>query len=612
MAEGLLKLLNQFQLKVSRGFLARGLACGLLLLISASIAAAAGSGGTGDIPRDARGLPLWQRAEWNDFPVRLELSGRTELARLLAEVPLASFNREQITPQAGSGDAGRLIFEPRVTEAEAAALLAAGYRFTRLPDRDKESRLATEEAWALQGLKTGAELERDAAGYYPTHAQIGNIFVQLEIDYPDICRVFTWGYSVLGRELWGLVISADVQNTAPEPEVRLSSTMHGDEPPGMVMLMNLAEYLAVNYGQSGYEDVTHLVDNYEIHIMPLHNPDGYVADTRVNAQGVDLNRNFPDPAGTHSGQATENIHFMDHADAHHFVVSENGHSGALVVNYPWDYQFALTPDDAAIIQLSLEYSTYNLPMYNGAFDQGITNGADWYIITGSLQDWSYFATGCIDVTIECNNVKWPPATQLDGLWDDNRDSFLHFIKAARYGINGVVTDAATGLPLDAKITVTGNAQPVFTDPEHGDYYKLLDTGIYDLVVETDGYVTDTITGVATVWGVPTVLDVALDLDLSDVPDRTAMAMHLVAAPNPFNPRTTLTLTNPRTGRVTLDIFDLQGRRVRRLLDQRMEAGRARAVWDGLNDQGDQAPSGVYFAHMSSGDQRVSVKVVLVK
>ena len=68
--------------------------------------------------------------------------------------------------------------------------------------------------------------------------------------------------------------------------------MHGDEPPGMVMLIDLAHYLVENYNQVGYEDVTDLLDTTEITIMPLHNPDGYVADTRYNADGVDLNRNF--------------------------------------------------------------------------------------------------------------------------------------------------------------------------------------------------------------------------------------------------------------------------------------------------------------------------------
>ena len=585
---------------------------GVLFLISVSMVGSAHGEGTGSIPRDARGLPLWEIAEWNDFPIRLELSGTAQLNRLLAEVPLASFHREQILPLGDAGGQGPLVFEPRVTEAEAAALQAAGYLFIRLADQEKEFRRAVEEAWARQGLKSASDLQRDTAGYYPTHAQIGSIFAQMEIDYPGICRTFSWGQSIQGRELWGLVISADPQNTAAEPEVRLSSTMHGDETPGMVMLVNFAEYLTGNYDKSGFEDVTNLVDNYEIHIMPLHNPDGYVAGTRSNDNGEDLNRNFADPAGTHPVQELENVHFMNYAGGQQFVISQNGHSGALVVNYPWDYKYALAPDDAAIIQLSLEYSTYNLPMYNGGFPQGITNGAAWYIAYGTLQDWSYFVTGCIDVTIELNNVKNPPASQLDGLWDDNRESLIHFVKAARYGINGVVFDAATGLPLDAVVTVVGNTIPVVTDPAHGDYYKLLATGTYDLVFEADGYVAQTVTGVATVWGTPAVLDVALTADVSDVPDLSTARIMLTASPNPFNPRTRLALTNHRAGRVTLDVFDLRGRKIRGLLDRHLEAGQTEAYWDGLTGRGEMAPAGIYFAQMSSGDRRATVKLVLVK
>lgn len=576
-----------------------------LFLICTASSPVAGDQGSSPLSLDARSLPLWEAARWNDFPVRIELSNTAELDRLLALVPVASFQREQISRHVDDSGHERLIFEPRVTEAEAAALLAAGYRYVRMPDVDSESRLAAEQAWAAGGLKS-------AAGYYPTNAEIGTILAQLELDYPAICRRFIWGSSVEGRELWGLVVSADVQNTAPEPEIRLSGSMHGDEPVGMAMLMSLADYLATKYGQAGFEDVTDLVDNYEIHIMPLHNPDGYVAGTRSNANLVDLNRNFAEPAGTHTVQETENIHFMTHALMHNFVISGNSHGGALVVNYPWDYKYERAPDDAALIKLSLEYSTYNLPMYNGSFSQGITNGADWYVTTGCLQDWSYYGTGCIDLTLELSDSKWPPASQLDGLWDDNRESFMHFIKAARYGVNGVVTDADTGLPLDATVTVVANAAPVTTDHEYGDYYKLLATGTYDLVFEADGYVTSVVTDVATEWGTPTILNVALASDISDVPDRPAVSMNLTASPNPFNPNTTFTLTNPRPGLVTLNVFDLQGRRVRKLLEGYLTAGQTEVVWDGTTARGDQAPSGVYFAQLSGGGLRALTKVVLLK
>lgn len=459
--------------------------------------------------RDRNGLPLWEIAVYEDFPVRLELRDAVALQELLQRVPVTSFSREQIRPAQVPAVPGALIFEPRVTDREAAALRAAGYTFTVLPDLEQEGRRAVEAFWAEQAAKGFAGLDPSKALYYPTHAQIGADFAALAAAHPTLARTFTWGNSVQGRALWGIVISDDVQNTEAEPEVRLSSTMHGDEPVDMVMLWNLAQYLVNNYGLPGYEDVTDLVDNTEIHIMPLHNPDGYTAGTRTNANGVDLNRNFPEPAGTHLTTQVENLAFMDHANTHHFVVSQNGHGGALVVNYPWDYTFTLAPDNDAIIDLSLEYSTYNLPMYNGAFPQGITNGADWYVALGTLQDWSYFATGCIDVTIEIGNLKWPAASQLDGFWDDNRESLMHYVKAARYGIHGTVTDAVTGQPLAATVTVTGNTEPVTTDPDHGDYYKLLPTGTFELTFTAAGHTAQTVSGVPVTWGTPVTVDVAL-------------------------------------------------------------------------------------------------------
>ncbi|MGD9546428.1 MAG: M14 family zinc carboxypeptidase [Candidatus Krumholzibacteriia bacterium] len=458
------------------------------------------------IPTDGHGLPLWQVAVFEDFPVRIELSGRTELEDLLSTVPVADFNREQIRPLPG----GAVTLETRVTAAEAAALAAAGYRFERLRDLEQEGRRAVEAVWAQQAAAGFTDLQPGKALFYPTHAQIGTDFAALAAANPSLARTFSMGLSVQGRDLWGIVISDDVGSTEPEPEVRLTGTIHGDEPVAMVMLYNLAFYLVDNYGQPGYEDVTDLVDHYEIHIMPLHNPDGYAAGTRSNANGVDLNRNYPDPAGTHAVQEQETLNFMTHANNHHFVISQNGHGGALVVNYPWDYTYTRAPDDAALIELSLEYSTFNLPMYNGSFPQGITNGADWYIATGTLQDWSYDTTGCIDVTVELGNTKWPAASTLQTSWDDNRESLMHYVKAARYGVNGVVTGSDTGLPLDAAITVTGNAMPVHTDPEHGDYYKLLDSGIYTLTFSSPGYLDEVVTGVATTWGTPTVLDVVMD------------------------------------------------------------------------------------------------------
>ncbi len=591
-------------------------ACGIarrclpLVLALVGLAAVAPSGRAA-LPVDAHGLPLWTPAVWRDAPVRVELADRAALDRLLATVPLADFDRDRVAPDAATG---RITLTVRVTDAEARALAAAGYAFTRLPDELRAGREATEAFWAAAAAKGFTGLDPDKALYYPTHAQIGADLAALAAAHPTLARTFPLGTSVQGRELWGIVISDDVQHTEAEPEVMLSGTIHGDEPVGMVLLWELARYLVENYGQPGYENVTALVDGAEIHIVPLYNPDGYVAGTRGNANGVDMNRNFPDPAGIDPVTQPENLAYMAYNAAHHFVVGENGHGGSLVVNYPWDYTYTRAPDDAALIDLSLEYSTSNLPMYNSSlFTDGITNGADWYVVTGSLQDWAYWATGCLHVTIELGYQKWPSAASLDGYWDDNRESLLHFIAAARYGIHGVVTGGDTGQPLAATVSVAGNAMGVATDPDHGDYWKVLPTGAFDLTFAAPGYRDSTIAGVATTWGTPTALDVVLEpvFDPSPVPGAGAV-LSLAAAPNPFNPTTTLTIGVPRDGPATLRVYDLQGRLVRTLIAGDLAAGVHHRAWDGRDDAGASVGTGVYVARAVTGDRRAATKLLLVK
>ncbi len=462
-----------------------------------------------DIPVDRNGLPMWEVKTWTNYPVKIELRDHSELNHLLDTIQIQAFDREQVTLQWLAPKGYYIDFEPRVTADEHQALLDAGYDAVRVRDLDREGRVEAEATWAAQAARGGEALRLGEKAVWHNHAQIVEILDQVVIDHPTMARRVSWGTSVQGRDLAGLVLSTDVNNESAEAEIKLTSTMHGDEPPGTEMYLFLIDHLTDNYGTD--PDCTYIMDNFEIHFLPMHNPDGNTAGNRSNANGVDLNRNFPLPDGTHAYQEIESIGYMDYSNNQHFVISGNGHSGALVVNYPWDYTYTLAPDDAAIQLMSLEYSTYNSPMYNGSFSQGITNGAAWYVITGSVQDWTYDQTDCIDVTLELYDIKWPNASVLDGLWDENRESLIHFIKSAQYGVNGVVTGAETGMPLDATITVVGNAKQTHTDPDFGDYYKLLETGTYDITFESDGYIPHTEYGVSTTWGTPTVLDVQMNL-----------------------------------------------------------------------------------------------------
>ena len=137
------------------------------------------------IPLDAKGLPLWEVREWNDAPVRLELQDHAALDQLLASVPIASFNREQIGLVYTTPKSFHLVFEPRVTPEEAARLTAAGYDFERLPDLDRAGPRGNRSplgrrGGGRQGLR---RLPRNGRTTPPI-AQIGAQLAQLEPTIP--------------------------------------------------------------------------------------------------------------------------------------------------------------------------------------------------------------------------------------------------------------------------------------------------------------------------------------------------------------------------------------------------------------------------------------------
>ena len=76
------------------------------------------------------------------------------------------------------------------------------------------------------------------------------------------------------------------------------------------------------------------------------------------------------------------------------------------------------------------------------------------------------------------------------------------------------------------------------------------------------------------------------------------------APNPFNPSTTLRFAVPSDGAVQMAVYDVTGRHVRTLVDRHVEAGEHSVVWDGRDDAGRSAASGVYIVRLAlSGESR---------
>ncbi len=134
-------------------------------------------------------------------------------------------------------------------------------------------------------------------------------------------------------------------------------------------------------------------------------------------------------------------------------------------------------------------------------------------------------------------------------------------------------------------------------------YLAVDTYWFYVAVSDGG----TTTGA---WSDGTVklLDAATDVDKTSV-TRTAL---LPAVPNPFNPVTTLRLDLRVGGRVEWGIFDVHGRRVRSVYSGVMSPGAQVRVWDGRDDSGVAAASGVYFQRVVTPDGVFRNKLVLLK
>lgn len=340
---------------------------------------------------------------------------------------------------------------------------------------------------------------------YPGYTVYLEMMAAFADNYPGLCTVHEFGTSIEGRKLLVAKISDNADSKEAEPEFLLTSSMHGDELTGYILCLRLIDYLLQNYETDPL--IKRLVDSVEIWINPLSNPDGTYAGgdnsvtgaTRNNANFVDLNRNYPDPEdGTHpDGEEwqVENIAMMNFLQAHNFVFSANYHGGAEVMNYPWDTYYKRHPDDIWFQHVALAYAD-TVKKYGGSdyfsdiSDDGITNGYDWYTISGGRQDYmTYFCHGR-EITIEVSEIKLPSAASLPDYWNYNHSAMLHYIENCLYGIRGIVTDSANHQPIRAHLEVVGfdadNSQ-VYGDSINGNFHRMIESGIYDLIFSSPGY-----------------------------------------------------------------------------------------------------------------------------
>ena len=328
---------------------------------------------------------------------------------------------------------------------------------------------------------------------YHNYDELTDFLININSEFPAITNLFSIGQSVQGRELWVLEISDNPGVNEIEPEFKYIANMHGDETVGRELCLYLISWFVNGYGTD--ERATNLINDTSIFIMPSMNPDGFENGSRYNANNVDLNRDFPDqfndPNNSLAGRQPETQAVMQWTWERNFVLSANMHTGALVVNYPFDGPntgvYSAAPDDDVFVQISSCYADSHPNMESGGFQNGITNGSQWYAVFGGMQDWNYVWESDFDITLEQNEVKWPNSNLLDDLWEDHREPMIAYIEQIHQGLKGVVKDINSNQPLNATITIEGIEHEIFTDSQNGDYYRLLTPGQYVVNVNSFGF-----------------------------------------------------------------------------------------------------------------------------
>jgi hypothetical protein len=445
---------------------------------------------------------------------------------------------------------------------------------------------------------------------YPSYTQYDSIMKFFASSYPSLCRLDTIGTTIKGRLVLALKISDNCNVDESEPEVFYTSSMHGDETAGYILMLRLADYLLRSYNSDTRTKT--LTDNLEIWINPLANPDGTYRDgnfiispVRNNANGDDLNRNFPDPHLLNNVPQKETLDMMSFMASRRFALSANFHSGEEVVNYPWDSWSVPHADEGWFYDVSRAWADtvhlYSRQGYMDFLDNGVTNGYDWYVVYGGRQDYVTYTLNGREITVELDTNYVTPSTDLDELWEYNRRSLLGYLENALYGIHGKVTDLLSKKPVKAMIFIEGhdkdNSQ-VYSDSLDGFFTRLLEPGYYNLKVTASGYRDTVISNVNVISGEKAILLINIHPEINP-PDTTNPA-HPLFYPNPGNTFINAVLPESIRGPLKIRIYSLAGTKVS---DYETEAS---DIYPVLIDVS-WLPAGMYYIVFTSSDTSQSCR-----
>jgi hypothetical protein len=490
---------------------------------------------------------LEEVARYGQAEVMIAYPGRAAIDRLTRKVSITSVRDKEVF----------ITLSP----------VTAGWFISRKFDYRIIERKDSKNIVTATSLKEATDWES-----YPSYTDYVAIMEAFASNYPSLCRLETIGTSIYGKLVLALKISDNVQTDEPEPDVFYSSSIHGDELGGFILMLRLADSLLTSYSTSAR--IKNLVDDLEIWINPLANPDGAYrtgntisSPTRNNANGIDLNRNFPDPMDQSIIPEKENIDMMEFMRKHRFVISANFHGGAEVVNYPWDRWLSkYHADDVWFNSISRAYAdtvhAYCETDYMSDEVNGVTRGAEWYVIYGGRQDFITWELQGREVTIELDATKLTPPAQLGLLWIYNRRSLLDYIENARFGIHALVRDEGTLVPVAAKVFIYGHdkdSSHVYSDNITGRFTRLLSPGLWNITFSANGYRDTTVKNIEVISRQRT--DITVNMSPVTTGIDTADPRVPVLYPNPATSEVKYLLPDKMGGNINVSIYSSIGKKI---------------------------------------------------
>ncbi|MEJ2349222.1 MAG: M14 family zinc carboxypeptidase [Anaerolineales bacterium] len=288
--------------------------------------------------------------------------------------------------------------------------------------------------------------------------------------YPHIAQLKTIGHSIQKRPMLVMRLTNEkVGKKEGKPQVLFVGTHHAREWVATEMSMRLIKYLTANYGSDAR--VTELLDNVEVWIMPVGNPDGYQytftnerlwrknlrdndGDGQITlADGVDLNRNFaahwglddegssPNPnsetyRGTAPNSEPEVQALVDFIQDNDFKFILSYHTYQDLILYPWGWQWNTTSLDDPIF-VAQAGTDANPAIHDSIAGKGYNPGvgADLYITNGDFTDWAYYDLGIPAQTVELTDgydFRFPDDEDMvQTVFNDNLEFALSYAESAR-------------------------------------------------------------------------------------------------------------------------------------------------------------------------------------